>query len=501
VGDVILGVDIGTTSTKAVAFTADGAAVASTSSGYPLHSPQPGYAEQDPDVVVQAVRSASAGTVSAANAAGHRILGLSFSSAMHSILGVDAAGRPVTPVVTWADRRATEQARRLRAGPRGLALHLRTGTPIHPMAPVVKLRWFREREPGTARQVRYWVGIKDYVLWRLTGELVIDHSTASATGLFDLSADAWDREALAYAEVTPEQLPELVPATAVLKLRDPGLGLPQDTPIVVGAADGPLANLGLGAIRPGTAACSIGTSAALRVTATTPTVDPRGRCFCYLLVPGRYVVGGALNNGGIVLDWLSHAVAPDSDVGSLLAEAATAEAGSGGLLFLPYLMGERAPHWTGEPRAAFVGLTRAHRRPHLLRAGLEGVCLQLTVVLTSLAEAGLDVREIRATGGFSRSPLWRRILAGTFGRPVGFASSPEGSSLGAALLAMTVLDMLDDLDRAADLVRVTHVEQPDPAEAETYAGLLPVFDEVFEALAPAFEALNHLGQGPAPADE
>jgi gluconokinase len=487
--DVVIGVDVGTTSTKAIAFTVAGEAVAGGHRGYALTSRHPGYAEQDPDEVVAAATAATAEAVSAAVAAGYRVAGLSFSAAMHSVIGLDASGRPITPVVTWADRRAAEQARRLRTGPRGLALHRRTGTPVHPMSPVVKLRWFLDEQPGVALQVRHWVGIKDYLLYRLTGELVVDHSMASAMGMFHLEHGGWDPEALAYAGVTEAKLPELVPTTAVLRLRHGGLGLSDGTPLVVGGGDGPLANLGVGAIRPGAVACSIGTSGALRVASDRPMVDARGRVFCYVLAPGRWIVGGAVNNGGHVLEWLGDAVAPGLDPSAVLAEAARADAGCGGLLFLPYLLGERAPHWSGDPRAVYLGLTREHRRHHLLRAGLEGVCLQLAVVLTALGEAGVDVREIRATGGFSRSPLWRRILAGTFGRPVGFAASPEGSSLGAALLGATALGLLDDLDRAAELVRVTEVTQPDPVDAEVYAALLPIFDSVFEALTPAFDAL------------
>jgi len=498
VAEVVVGVDIGTTSCKAVAFTTAGRAVASGQRSYPLHSPQPGWAEQDADEVVASARAATYEAVVAASAEGHHLTGLSFSSAMHSLLGLDAAGDPITPVLTWADQRATDQARRLRAGPRGLALHHRTGTPVHPMAPVVKLRWFGEEQPGLARRVAHWVGIKDYLLWRLTGELVVDHGIASATGMFNLQDGEWDAEALAYAGIDEGALPTLLPTTSVLKLTADDLGMPLGTALVVGGADGPLANLGLGATRPGAVACSIGTSGALRVATDRVRVDDRGRVFCYNLAPGRWIVGGAVNNGGIVLEWLGDAVVPGADVEELLAEAATAPAGSGGLLFLPYLLGERAPHWSGDPRGAFLGLTRDHRRPHLLRAALEGVCLQLAVVLTSLAEAGVDVKEIRATGGFSRSPLWRSILAAAFGLPVGFATSPEGSSLGAALLGMTSLGLLDDLDKAAGLVRVTDVERPDPSDAETYARLLPVFDAVFEPIAAASAALGALPLDPPP---
>jgi gluconokinase len=494
-GDVVVGVDVGTTSSKAVAFTADGSAVGSGQVGYPLHSPRPGYAEQDPDEIRAAAVSATARAVREATGAGHRIVGLAFSAAMHSLIGLDGSSKPVTPVVTWADGRASDQAARLRAGPRGLALHKRTGTPVHPMAPVVKLRWFAEEQPEVFAEVSHWVGVKEYLLHQLTGELVVDHGMASATGMFHLEYGVWDTEALAYAGICPDQLPELVPTTDTLSLSREGaaqLGVSPATPIIIGSSDGPLANLGLGAIRPGSVACSIGTSGALRVAADRPGVDDRGRVFCYVLAPGRYVVGGAVNNGGLVLEWLGDTVAPDLDVGgpgALLELAGSAPAGCGGLLFLPYLIGERAPHWSGQPRGVYLGLVREHRREHLLRAALEGVCLQLAIVLSSLGETGVDIREIRATGGFSRSPLWRRILAGCFGRPVGFAASSEGSSLGAALLGMAVLGMLDSLDAAADIVQVTHTETPDPSEAETYALLLPVFDDAYEALAPTFHAL------------
>ena len=493
--DVFVGVDIGTTSTKAVAFTAAGAAVSSGQVGYPLLAPRPGYAEQDPEQVREAALAATAEAIRVATGAGYRVANISFSAAMHSLIGLDRAAQPITPVLTWADNRASDQAARLRTGPRGLALHKRTGTPVHPMAPVVKLRWFAEEDEQTAAEVRHWVGVKEHLLHRLTGELVVDHGVASAMGMFHLEYGTWDDEALAYAAVRPDQLPQLLPTTATLKLTSEGaasIGVSPDTPLVIGGSDGPLANLGLGAVRPGSVACSIGTSGAVRVSADHPRVDDRGRVFCYVLAPERYIVGGAVNNGGVVLEWLADAIAPDLSAAGpegLLKLAGTAPAGSGGLLFLPYLLGERAPHWSGQPSGVYLGLTRDHRREHLLRAALEGVCLQLALVLASLGEAGVDVREIRATGGFSRSALWRRILAAAFGRPVGFAASPEGSCLGAALLGMAALGVLDSLDRAADLVQVVDSERPDPAEAEIYAQLLPAFDAAYEALVPTFDKL------------
>src|SRR4051794_26613315 len=332
---VVLGVDIGTTSTKVNAYPAGCAdSVVSASAGYPLLTPKVDIAEQDPDAVRTAALEALAACVREVNGRGLDVAGICFSAAMHSLLGVDGDGRPLTRMLTWADGRAEDQARRLRTGPRGLAMHRRTGTPIHAMSPVVKLRWFAENEADLAAGVPRWLGIKEYLLADLVpdglSDPVVDAGVASGMGLYNLGDDQWDSEALEYAGITADRLPRPVPTTTSLALAPAAanrLGLKAGLPVVIGGADGPLANLGLGAIRPGSVACSIGTSGAVRASSNTPRVDERGRVFCYNLAPGRYVVGGAVNNGGIVLDWLRDAVAPDlsgDHPGALLALAAKA---------------------------------------------------------------------------------------------------------------------------------------------------------------------------------
>jgi gluconokinase len=497
IASIVIGVDIGTTSTKSVAYSVDGEAGASHSVGYRLEEPTPGYAEQDPaailDAVVETVRAVAAETDG-------EVLALSFSTAMHSLIGLDPDGTPLTPSITWADSRASTQAERIRASAGGLALHRRTGTPVHPMSPLTKLVWFREQEPKLFEQVGHWVGIKDYVVRRLCDALITDHSVASGTGLMDIHRLEWDPEALAIAGIAPEQLPELAPTTTRLPpLTDPGaLGLPAGTPVILGAGDGPLANLGLGAVRPGVAACSIGTSGAMRVMVERPAVDPHGGVFCYALTEHRWAVGGAINNGGIVLGWAGDALAPDLGEHSeeeLLDLAAQAPPGSGGLLMLPYLLSERAPHWSSLPRGAYVGLTREHRRPHLVRAALEGVCQQLALVLNSIRAAGNEVREVRATGGFARSPFWRQLLADVLDMEIGFPAGHEGSSFGAALLGMEALGLVDSIDVAADLVEITETVRPQPAVAATYRSLQPVFTELYSALVPTFTSLRRLTPG------
>ena len=444
--NVVLGVDIGTTSAKAVAFDADGRALGRGETAYQLLEPEPGQAVQDPVAMVEGTLAAVRTAAAAARDRGARIVALSLSGAMHSLVGLDGAGRALTPLITWADMRATEQAERLRR--EHPELHDRTGTPLHPMAPLAKLVWFAENEPGTFAAVRRWAGIKELVVARITGAWAVDHSIASGTGLLNLQALDWDREALAIAGIDADRLSPLVPTTERLALDAAAgeLGLDADLPVIVGAGDGPLANLGLGAVRPGVAACSIGTSGALRLMVERPAVDPQRSVFCYALTPGRWVVGGAINNGGVVLRWAGEALAPDlgerAEV-QLLALAERVPPGSDGLIMLPYLLSERAPHWSSEPRGAYVGLTRHHRRGHLVRAALEGVCQQLALVLASMRDAGNEVHEIRATGGFARSALWRQMLADALGMPIGFAAGHEGSAFGAALLGMEALELVD----------------------------------------------------------
>lgn len=493
---MIVGIDIGTTSAKAGAFDADGRQTGAVEVAYPLLEPSPGWAVQEPGVVVDAVVKATRAAIAAAGA--DAVAGLSLSTAMHSVVGLDAHDRPLTDVVTWADQRSAPQAERLRRERPNL--HAATGTPLHPMAVLPKLVWFRESEPELFARVARWVGVKELVVHRLTGAWLTDHSTASGTGLLKLGRRDYEPEALEVAGVRPEQLPDVAPTKHTMSLSPDGaaaLGCARDLPLVLGAGDGPLANLGVGAVAPGVAACSIGTSGALRLMVEKPLVDERGRVFCYALTEDCWVVGGAINNGGVVLQWVHDALAPelrdDDDPESRLMDiAAQAPAGSDQLLMLPYLLSERAPHWSTLPRGAYVGLTRAHRREHLVRAAIEGVCQQMALVGTSLREAGNSIGEIRATGGFARSALWRQILCDALGQPVGFPAGHQGSGFGAALLGMEALGEISSFDRAAELIPIDEIRAPDPAAAETYKKMLPVFDGLYDALGDAFSQLRDL---------
>ncbi|MCA1687664.1 MAG: gluconokinase, partial [Actinobacteria bacterium] len=319
----VVGVDIGTTSTKAVAYDRDGRILAREAEEYPLRSPLPGRAEQDPQEIFEAVLGCVSRAARTVKDGGARVACVSFSAAMHSLMALDEDGRPLTPSLTYADGRASEQAARIKADLDGLAIHRRTGTPIHPMSPLAKLLWFQEEEPETFERAARWVSVKEYVFSRLFGEFVVDHSIASASGLFNLEKSSWDGDVLGMLGLPEEKLSRLVPTAHVMEDLDREhagwLGLDPGTPFVVGANDGVLANLGLGAFAPGVVACSIGTSGAVRSVVEEPRVDEEGRLFCYALAEKMWVIGGPINNGGLALAWLRDSVFPE------LSEAARRE--------------------------------------------------------------------------------------------------------------------------------------------------------------------------------
>lgn len=479
---VVIGVDVGTTATKVVAYRRDGVAVADATREYPLDSPEPGWAEQDPDTLVDAVVEALAEVTSQAGS----VTAIGLSTVMHSLLALDGDERPLTPSLTFADSRAWPQALRLRRD-RGVSLYRATGTPIHPMAPLSKLLWFAEHRPELAARTHRWVSIKEYLLRRLCGSDVVDLSVASASGMLDLETGRWHDEALAVAGIDVEQLGRPVPTTTVIdQLRDDvahRLDLPRATPVVVGASDGVLANLGVGATVPGVAALSIGTSGAIRVTAPRPRTDPDMRTFCYALTPDRWVLGGAISNGGLVLRWLGEQVLGQGDYDALIADAAAIPAGSEGVLMLPYLTSERAPQWSPLRGGVLFGLLVDHTRGHVVRAALEGVALQLRLVASALRDADADFERIRVTGGFVRSDLWLQIVADVLDTALEVPRTPEGVAFGAAMLARLALGEVDNLDEATSDVEISRTVEPS-ADASAYDRVASRYAELVGSLQP-----------------
>jgi gluconokinase len=486
-----------------------------TSVGYSLMVPGPGRAELDPQRLSAAGVQALTEVAGQARDRGDHVVAICLSAAMHGLVPIGADGLPRGPLITWADGRAAPQSSELAATGRSKVLQARTGTPVHPMSPLAKLAWWRDNDPQLVRDTPRWGGVKDVVVAALCGPgQPVDLSMASTTGLYDIHRRRWDDEALGIAGVRPDQLADVVPTThrlgPLLSSVVSATGLPAATPVIVGAADGPLANLGLGAVAPGVAAVSIGTSGALRTVVDAPRVDDDGRLFCFALTDELWVLGGAVNNGGSVIRWAAQAFAGGASVqgeeaddldATLLAEAADVPAGSDGLLCLPYLLGERAPWWRAGLRGAYLGLRREHHRAHLVRAAVEGVCQQLALVRDGLTAAGVELSEVRATGGAVESSLWVSTLAATLNHPVRTTASPEGTAVGACLLGLHALGALPDLAAAADIIQANEPVRPDPDAAALYQRLRPLVERAALALADVLVDLDAIAPGHAPATE
>lgn len=451
---VHVGLDIGTTAVKVAAFDVGGTAGARAMAVRPcrLQQPRPGWQVVDPTALLTAVDEAMDLCLRQLGAT--PVSTITLSTAMHGLVAFDDEVRPVTDVVTWADARATEQVDELRE--RGAAADLlrRTGTPVHTMSPLAKLRWYARHDPEIVAGARWWGGIKELVVHHLTGHLVAEFSNASGYGLMDLRTLDWDADALELAGIGRDLLPQIVAPTTAYDLT-PELrerwGLDAATRVVVGAGDGPLGNLGTGAITPGTVGLSLGTSGAVRMAVTGPTADPAGRLFCYALTEDLWVTGGPVSNGGIAFDWAARTFAADvlagNDPGQALEIAATAPVGCDGLVMVPYLLPERAPLWDPGLPGAYLGMRYGHRRQHFLRAAVEGVCLQVGSIVDVL-ESVQPVTTIRATGGPFRAQLWRSVMAAVLDRPFFVASDAGGTALGAAALGAYAVGEFDDLGAA-----------------------------------------------------
>lgn len=484
----MLGVDIGTTSTKAVLFKQTGEVIQTENIGYPLYTPDISTAEQNPEEIFQAVLKAIS-DITKLNSE-KKLSFISFSSAMHSVIAIDEHDEPLTPCITWADNRSEAWAHKIKTELNGHEIYKRTGTPIHPMSPLSKITWIVNEQPEIASKAKKYIGIKEYIFKKFFDQYVVDYSLASAMGMMDLKNLDWDEEALNIAGITREQLSELVPTTKIFRHCKPELakqiGIDPNTPFIIGASDGVLSNLGVNAIRKGEIAVTIGTSGAIRTIIDKPQTDEKGRIFCYALTEKHWVIGGPVNNGGMVLRWIRDELASSEvetakrlgiDPYEVLTKIAErVRPGADGLLFHPYLAGERAPLWNPNVRGSFFGLTMSHKKEHMIRAALEGVIYNLYTVFLALT-ACMDgpVTRIQATGGFARSNVWRQMMSDIFESEVVVPESYESSCLGACILGLYATGKIDSFEIVSEMVGSTFKHTPIEEAAKEYRELLPIF--------------------------
>lgn len=484
----ILAVDIGTTSAKAIVITHEGNVLSTAREFYSTHRPRPDFAEQDPEEIFQAVlkiiRIAAAQTK-------EKIETISFSSAMHSLMAVDEQGKSLTPLILWSDLRSTEEAIHIRSV-NGHAVYEETGTPIHPMSPLCKILWLKNNQPEIHRKALKFIGIKEYIWFNLFGEFVIDHSVASATGLFNSSKMSWSPAALALAGITKDKLSAPSSVYRIFKTTNAryttDLGLGKDTSWIIGASDGCLANLGSHAMEDDVLSLTIGTSGAVRKTVRKNSPDPVGRTFHYMLDEDTLVTGGATNNGAILLQWYAENFLKEKiNIQSFGDRAARVTAGSNGLIFLPFLFGERAPIFDPEASGVFFGVRHHHGTEHFMRAILEGIGYALFSIAEVVEKNSGGYKRLMASGSFVESPHWVQIIADIFGKEVHVQGQEDASALGAALMGFKALKIESHFQFSAE-----KTYQSESISHRKYREYFSVYQELYPHLSKDFHRLHSI---------
>jgi xylulokinase len=463
----------------------------------PFASPEPGWAEQDPRDWWRACGIAVGKALQTSGLRAEQIAGVGFSGQMHGAVLLDASGEVVRPALIWCDQRTEKQSLELSAKfGRERLIQLTCNPPLTNFT-LTKLLWVRENEPQLWARVRYVMLPKDYVRFRLTGDRAIDQADASGTLLLDVAKRAWSKEVLSATGIDESFLPKLYESPDVCgKLSEAGAaatGLKAGTPVVAGAGDQAAGAVGMGIVRAGVVSATIGTSGVVFAATDRPALDPRGRLhtFCHA-IPGRWHVMGVTQAAGLSLRWFRDtfgvaknlAAAADRDPYEFLSEeAATAPAGAEGLLWAPYLMGERTPHLDPNARGALAGITPSHHRGHIIRAILEGVAFSLKDSFSIFEEMKVPVKQIRLGGGGARSPLWRQIQADVYAHEVEIVEAEEGAAYGAAILAAVGARHFASVDEACDLaIRVAKRVAPDPSSSAVLERTYASFRSLYPAL-------------------
>jgi len=491
----VIGLDIGTSGARALAVNESGDVIATAAQDYPLLTPRPGWTEQNPEDWWQASRKVLA---EVARAVQGKVAAIGLTGQMHGSVFLDAEDRVIRPALLWNDQRTAAQCAEItdRVGrERLLAI---AGNPALTGFQAPKVLWLREVEPANYARVAHVLLPKDFIRHRLAGEYATDASDASGTLLLDLRRRDWSAEILDALELRREWLPVVRegPQEAGRLRADVAseLGLPAGIPIAAGGGDNAAAAVGSGIVEVGLASSSIGTSGVLFAYTAEFTPDPSGRlhAFCHA-VPGAYHLMGVTLSAGGSLNWWRQVLGSQYEYDELIELAETAPVGSEGLIFLPYLSGERTPHLDPSARGAFFGLTARHGVSHLTRAVMEGVTYSLADCLQLMTDLGVAVDHVRAVGGGARSTLWRQMQADVFGIPVRRTTVDEGPAYGAALLAGVTAGVFKNVGEACSAVRLRpDFEKPNEDDTQLYRRYLKVYRDLYPATAAAMARLSEL---------
>ncbi len=493
----IIAIDLGTTNCKAVIVTEKAKVLKTFHVPTKPIQPKPGWNEQNPDTVFNAVIKLLQQSIAFCKE--ENIACISFSAAMHSLLAVDKDGKPLMNMMTWADLRSAHYAHELEQKPIAKNLYETTGVPIHAMSPLCKLIWLKHEAKNIFTKAHKFISIKEFIFLKLFGKYIVDHSIAAATGLFDEKNICWYDEALKLAGITTDHLSALAPVEhsekALLPAIKKKLKLKNEIPFVLGASDGALANLGSGIINKTNAAVTVGTSGAVRITSDKYLIDEKQRLFCYYITDGFYITGGATNNGGIALQWLVENVLEDDfknekKLKALFNQSSKINAGANGLIFLPYILGERSPVWDENAKGSFVGLTASHTKAHIIKAVLEGVCYSIVDVMLALEETSGNIKNIYLSGGIIKSEQWVQILADVSGKEILINESADASALGAAFIGMKAIGSVKKITEAKMFLKNVKTFRPNKSNHIIYKKYFKIYSSLYERLKNTFDELS-----------
>ena len=502
-----IGVDLGTGSCKSVVVDEKAHVLGFGSSEYPGAGPHEKWQEQDPQGLVAAAISSVRSAMREAPVAADDCAGLSLGGALHSVLALDRRGDPLTGVMTWADGRAAPQSSGVRGSALATELYRMTGCPVHAMYPLYKIMWLREMRPEVFIKTSRFVSAKEYVFSRFTGEYLIDYCLAAGMGLLNTHTLRWNAVSLELAGINPEQLSALCSPFAAVQGLNPDLaremGIPSRTPVVLGSSDAVNSSLGAGAVFPWQFTCMVGTSGALRVVSPRPVLDDKARTWCYAIDEKHWLVGGAINNGGVALSWFRDllngafsTLGPEHRLSfeDVLTLARKSPAGAEGVFCLPLFAGERAPNWNPHARAAFLGMTLDHGASHLARSLLEAIAYRMRSLNEILSEIGFDARQIIASGGYTSSESWLQIVADALNRELIIPSWGESSSLGAAFWAILSAAKKSAPEKLCRAVEMAGSCRPKAEDAALYDRLYPFYLKLYQTLEGTFDEVAAIQQ-------
>ncbi len=487
--DYLIGIDLGTTATKAVLYDQSGIQIATSSQAYQLYRDAQGMAEEDLDEIFAAMITVVE-KITRTIKKEDSILACAFSTQMHSLIAFDQDWQPLTRVLTWADTRAEKYSDILKSQDVSNEIYHKTGTPLHPMSPLAKLLWLKNERKEIFKHAAHFMDLKGAIFQRIFQSNTMDLSVATGTGLFNNQEMTWDSDILSLLNISEVQLPKVVsPYTMEKDLSEEWIekmGLSKDTIFVYGAGDGPMSNLGVGAIKKNEMAITVGTSGALRMVSDEPQLDQAARTFSYALDEKHWVNGGAVNSGGEVFRWLKDNLFESAhDFATITDLASNVSPGADGLLFHPYLGGERAPLWNAAARASFFGLSYRHTANHMARAVLEGISFNLRMLEETLTENSDFPSRIKVTGGFSQSELWLQILADILELPITVQKEHEAGCFAAQIMARKTLGLIDNIeDITSGMMEITY--KPQPENFKYYRALYPLFKNLTQEFARSY---------------